>query len=428
MRAGNRAMPARVPSSRAESTASPLAGLLSAGLLAAALSGCSAPPAHNQAPSPRAVPTVGCSYQVPPVQPIKVLSRQLAAVPAAPWAAVALPHSGQVVASLTASGPLGTRGELAVLASQHGGYQVARTVSLPPSVGAASGMAASPDGRLLLVAGQSATAVVSTARLAHGQPHPVLGVLTDSGAGQSEVAVSGDGRYAFVTDEASGGLSVFDLALALRRGFRFQGVAAGFVPLAKGPVGVAVAPSGGRVYVTTLGGGAGPHGQLWVVDARRAERGGGRSAVLAQVRAGCQPVRVAVSPDGTTVWVTALQSEALLGFGTAALEREPVRALRAVVRTGPEPVGLLLLDHGKAALVGDSNRYGLVSGSGGNGPQRISVVSTAAALSGRPAVVGSLPAGGLFPRDLGYDTTTGQLLVPDYGSQTVEFVRVSALP
>jgi len=54
------------------------------------------------------------------------------------------------------------------------------------------------------------------------------------------------------------------------------------------------------------------------------------------VAAGCQPVRVAVSPDGRTVWVTALQSDALLGFSAAGLLGDPSRALQAVVRVGAD--------------------------------------------------------------------------------------------
>ena len=95
--------------------------------------------------------------------------------------------------------------------------------------------------------------------------------------------------------------------------------------------------------------------------------------------------------------------------------------LRAVVRVGAEPVGLLLLGNGSTAVVGDSNR-GLIAGEQSNAAPRITVVSTADALAGRPAVTGSLPAG-VFPRDLGYDSATGQVLVPNFLSETVEFLH-----
>ena len=130
-------------------------------------------------------------------------------------------------------------------------------------------------------------------------------------------------------------------------------------------------------------------------------------------------MRVAVSPDGKTIWVTALQSNALLAFAAASrLASPPV--LRAVVRVGAEPVGLLLLHNGSTAVVGDSNR-GLIAGEQSNAAPRITVVSTADAWP-PPAVTGSLPAG-LFPRDLGYDPATGQVLVPNFLSETVEFLH-----
>ena len=61
-------------------------------------------------------------------------------------------------------------------------------------------------------------------------------------------------------------------------------------------------------------------------------------------------------------------------------------------RTGSEPVGLVLADDGRIALVGNSNR-GLVAGTGGNVPQTVAVIDTAAALAHRPAVLGTVPAG-----------------------------------
>jgi len=311
----------------------------------------------------------------------------------------------------------GEGGEVAVMALGQRGPRLVRTVGLPISVAQAFGLAITHDGRLLLVAGYTATAVLSVRALEDGSHDPVLGVLADAGKGQFEVAVTSDDRYAFVTDETSGGLSVFDLATALRHGFSARGVAVGIVPLAEGAAGVAISPNGQQTYVTTFGA-AGPHGLLWVLDTARVETGAGRGAVLAHVAAGCQPVRVAVSPYGGTIWVTALQSNALLGFAATDLRNDPPHALKAVVPVGSEPVGLLLVDDGHIALVANSNR-GLVRGTGGPAPQTVSVVSTRAALAGRPAVVGAVRTG-LFPRDISFDQATGQVLVANFTSETVE--------
>ncbi len=102
--------------------------------------------------------------------------------------------------------------------------------------------------------------------------------------------------------------------------------------------------------------------------------------------------------------------------------RDPSRALKAVVRVGSEPVGLLLADNGRVALVANSNR-GLVPGTGSGTSQTVSVIDTAAALAHRPAVIGTVPAG-LFPRDLTLDPATGQAMLANFDSDTVEEFRV----
>jgi DNA-binding beta-propeller fold protein YncE len=310
-------------------------------------------------------------------------------------------------------------GAVAVLALAGGTLRLIRTVPLPVSLTGAYGMTLTHDGRLLLVAGYSATAVLSVSALEDSRGDPVAGLLTDAGNGQFGVTVSADDRYVFVTDELTNGLSVFNLALALalRRGFTAHGVAVGTVPLGDVSGAAALSPDGKLLYVTT--GSHGTGGQLWVLDVARAEGGAGLGSELAHVYAGCQPVRVAVSPDGSTAWVTARTSNALLAFSTADLLHDPTRALRAVVQVGSEPVGVLLADNGRIALVSNSNR-GIVAGStGANAPQTISVISTADALAHRTASIGAVQAG-LFPRDLSYDPATGQVLLANYNSGTVE--------
>jgi DNA-binding beta-propeller fold protein YncE len=330
-----------------------------------------------------------------------------------------------------ASVSTGTGGEIAVIALRGQSPRLVRMVMLPGSLPDAFGMAMTHDGQLLVVAGYTATAVLSVRALEDGSQDPVVGTLADAGAGQFEVAVSGDDRYVFVTDENTGGLSVFDLEVALQRGFSARGVAVGIVPLdpgagaQAGAVGVAMSPGGGQLYVTTIGA-AGPYGQLWVIDTARAESDDGSGAVLAHAGAGCQPVRVAVSPDSSTVWVTAEQSNALLGFSAASLRDDPSRALRSVVRVGSEPAGLLLVDDGRLALVANTNR-GLVQGTGSAVPQTVTVINTAAALARRPAVLGVVPAG-LFPRDLAFDQATGQVLLGNFMSGTIEEFPVPRAP
>lgn len=385
---------------------------------AIALSACSSAAAPHQA---AAALSEGCSTSVAAAKPLSAGRPVTTPVPGQPTAVVGTADGKWAFASISTATARG----VAVISLSHRTPRLVRTVELPSSLPDAFGMTLTHDGRLLLVAGYSATAVLRVSALESGTGDPMAGILSDAGAGQFEVLVSSNDRYVFVTDETTGGLSVFDLATALRRGFSAPGVAVGIVPLATGAVGVAMSPDGARLYVTTYDA-AGPHGQLWVIDTAKAESGAGSASVLSEVAAGCQPVRVAVSPDGNTVWVTALQSNALLGFSAAALVDDPLHALRAVVRVGSEPVGLLLVDNGRLALVGNSNR-GLVPGTGGNSPQTVSVVNTAAALAHRPALLGTVPTG-LFPRDLSLDQATGQVLLGNFNSDTIEQFPVPTSP
>jgi hypothetical protein len=80
---------------------------------------------------------------------------------------------------------------------------------LPATLDDAFGMAMTHNGRLLVVAGFTAIAVLSVQALEDGAHDPLVGVLSDTGAGYFEVAVAGDDRYVFVTDETTGGLSVW---------------------------------------------------------------------------------------------------------------------------------------------------------------------------------------------------------------------------
>jgi DNA-binding beta-propeller fold protein YncE len=184
---------------------------------------------------------------------------------------------------------------------------------------------------------------------------------------------------------------------------------------------MAMSPDGKLIYVTTFGQN-GPHVRLWVIDAARAERTADRSAVVASTAAGCQPVRVALSDDGRVAWVTALQSNAVLAFDTATLRQHPSAALRAVVHVGSEPVGLAVVNGGRTVLVADSDR-GLVAPS--SGPADVSVINTGAALAGRTALLGVLPAG-LFPRELSYDAADRSVLMSNFLSATVQMFSVPA--
>jgi DNA-binding beta-propeller fold protein YncE len=304
-----------------------------------------------------------------------------------------------------------------------------RRIAVP---GPALGETLTSDGRYLLVAAGSGADVVSVTRAEQGAAQPLIGVL---GSGQQpggaiEVAASPDGRFAFVTLEEQDRAAVFSLARALATGFGPADLV-GYIPLGLAPVGMAVSPDGRWLYATSelaraqpggpRRGVVGGRGTLSVIDLSRAETRPAAS-VVATVTAGCSPVRVVTSADGSHVWVTARESDDLLCFSATRLRTQPGRALAAQVRVGEAPVGLALVRNGSRVVVADSNRFGTAGAR-----STLAVVSVPAALAGRPALAGLLPAG-QFPREMAVAPDGRTLLVGNYASGQLEAVDIASLP
>ena len=298
-----------------------------------------------------------------------------------------------------------------------------RTIAL--SAAPAIGVTLSPDGRLLLIAdGNRGAVVVSVPAAESGASRAVLGTLSVPGGllgGAIEVAVSPDGRYAFVSLESADEIAVFSLTAALAHGFG-PGAYVGAIPTQVAPAGLAFSPDGRWLYSTSEDRNSRSEvGTLEVINVARSESDPARS-VLARVRAGCNPVRVTTSANGSVVWVTARASDALLAFSAAALRANPRSALLADVAVGEAPVGLALVRNGSLIMVADSDRF---NASGQHAS--LAVVDVHAALAGRPALLGYLPAG-MFPRDVAANPAGSSVLVADFASSQLESVNVKDLP
>jgi DNA-binding beta-propeller fold protein YncE len=120
--------------------------------------------------------------------------------------------------------------------------------------------------------------------------------------------------------------------------------------------------------------------------------------------------------------VTDRASDALLAFSAAMLRTSPARSLIAKVPVGEAPVGLALVRNGTRIVVADSNRYHAPGAS-----SSLAVVNVAAALAGRPALLGYLRAGG-FPRQMALEPAGRTLLVANYNSRQLESVNLADLP
>ena len=411
--------------------------------LTLALTACTSSTPHA-APTPRSVPAgpvvssvaaPGCSTAAAPGRQLPAGLSRLSPVPGDPFGLAVTADGRWSFVSLL---PTGSGGAVGVFADT--GSALPRLVRRIPVSGQPLGVALTPDGRYLLAANGSGATVVSVQAAEQGSGNAVLGTLSSGGGGPVggaiEVATSRDGRFAFVSLEDSAKIAIFNLQQALASHFRTSGFV-GDVPAGIAPVGLAVSPDGDWLYSTselqsrsevrravhhgTLSLKLGGQGTLAVISVHQAETDPAH-AIVSTVTAGCSPVRVITSSSGGTVWVTARESDMLLGFSASRLRGDPAHSLIARVEVGEAPVGLALVDAGQRVVVADSNRFAQ-----GGATSSLAVVNVAAALAHQPALAGYLPAGG-FPRQMALEPDGRTLLVTNFSSQQLETVNVTNLP
>jgi hypothetical protein len=312
---------------------------------------------------------------------------------------------------------------IAVVANGPSWRRLLRTVGVPAY---ASGIKVTPDGRYLLGAVGGGLVVLDVAAASSGTRHALLGSLAappsvvGTAPGAAEIAVSLDSRYAFVTLEAAGAVAVFDLDIAIRTGFGPRGFV-GSIPVGAGALGIAASPNDRWLYEVSESAQRRPghgRGALNVINLKTAVTDSARS-VIATAAVPCAPVRVAVSPAGATVWVTARNANALLGFSALTLRTHPASALVSVTRVGAQPLGVGVTDAGRKVLVADSNLS--------HSPNVRSGVSVIDIPSpGRPKLLGTIPTGKLA--DAISVRSTSRAVVTSSDSNQLDTLDLSRLP
>jgi len=304
-----------------------------------------------------------------------------------------------------------------------------------PYIEGATGITITKDGRFVLVTtfGLSAL-IVDAAKAIANSTNAVVGALPgDISYGNSaiEVTVSPDGKYAFLSHEDGSSSTFFQgtvevIALNETTNGTLTGSFVAGQLLDFLVVGTAVSPDGRYLYATseqatyysTVG-------TLSVIDIAKLTSKNTTGALIAQVDAGCGPVRVLASSDGKTVWVTARESNQLLVFNATALHsgNTASNALIASVYVGYSPVGLTFARNESRILTANSNRFSLPGATTG-----LSVVDVQAALrNSTSAVLGQIQTG-KFPREFATSPDGRTILVSEYGSKAVQAVDVTTLP
>jgi DNA-binding beta-propeller fold protein YncE len=97
-------------------------------------------------------------------------------------------------------------------------------------------------------------------------------------------------------------------------------------------------------------------GVVLVIDVERA-KSAPKSAVISEVWAGCLPARLALSPDGNKLYVTAREDNELRIFDTRPIQTGGSPTLVGKMATGNAPVGVVAANGGKRIIVSNSNQF-----------------------------------------------------------------------
>jgi DNA-binding beta-propeller fold protein YncE len=374
------------------------------------------------------------------------------ALPGLPFG-VSMSHDGNWIFVAILGGRGGKAG-VAIIGKENGKFALKRMADLGDGP---AGIVLTHDGKNLIGAMGNSVLVLDTARLISGEGDPVVAKIVDSGqTGVIYVNVTADDKTLFVSNEGSATISVIDLERVRSHGFDAQ-VVVGRIPVGLAPIALTFSPDGRWLYTTSEGAspdwnwparvkvenhgpryGPLPHttqgenrrpapantreaaGAVVVVDVVRARTDPAHS-VVARVPAGSSPVRMAISPDGGRIYVTARGENALLVFDTAKLQSDPDHALVGRETVGAAPVPVAVIQGGKTVVVGNSNRFNRSSDSS------TLTVLDATRLAHGPAVIGTIPCGS-FPRELCVSTDGKTLCVTNFRSSTLEIIDAENPP
>jgi hypothetical protein len=214
-----------------------------------------------------------------------------------------------------AATPAASPAGVALLRYRDGRLSLERVLPMPQ---APAGMALTRDGALLAVTHNSGTSLVDVARWTSGRGEAVIGTIPEQAdAGRVYAAIAPDDRTLFIADERARSITVVDLVKARRPGGAMSSVI-GTIPTGELPIALTFSADRRWLFSTSQRAPAAlqwpvscrrqgsfdpseapeqTEGAILVIDVARARTAPAQSVVRA-VRAGCNPVRLVLSPRG----------------------------------------------------------------------------------------------------------------------------------
>lgn len=367
----------------------------------------------------------------PTPEPVVQLS-----LPGSPFTPVVTPDGCWVFVALGGAARSGAKQGVAVVHRTGGRLMLVRTVPLKAN---GTGSALTHAGKMLIVATATSVAFLDVARLEHGTGDPLIGYLdVGDDVGAIYVSTTRSDDLLFVALERAQSVLVVDLA-KVRRGTLDKSVELGRVPTGTSPI--AVTLSNDERYLYTTSQAARPswgwpiecppeahptaasvtaNGGVVVIDVARA-RTDAANAVVARVPVGCHTVRLVLSPDGNTAWVSVRGEHSIAALDTRKFLTDPEHAVLTRLRVGTAPVGVAVFDGGRKVIATNSNRFA----GGTDDRQSLSVLDASAGPSSAK-LIGTIPAGA-FPRELRVTADGNTLLATNFGSRTLQVVDLRRL-
>ena len=373
------------------------------------------------------IPTLAANCQAPSATPSVKID-----LPGHPFQAVSSRDGCWIFAGIIGDGEKPVSG-IAVIRRVGGKLELAQTAKLDHAV---TGIVLTHDGKLLIGAVGHGVVLLDVERLKSGTGDPIKArVVEEETSGSVYVNVSRDDRILFVSEERARTITVIDLPRA-RSGAGEKSII-GRIPVGNAPIALTLSPDQKWMYTTSHSalpdwnwpaacdpenpqakGGKRPEGAVIVIDVVKA-RTDPANAVAARVPAGCNPVRLAISPKGDRAYVTNRKDNSVRALDTSKLRTDGANALIGKVPVGTAPVPVVVVQNGTRVIAGNSNRFG--TGAAIN--QSLTVIDAVRFHEGKAAVLGSLPAG-LFPRSLALTSDQRTVILANFGSGTIETLDI----
>jgi hypothetical protein len=287
----------------------------------------------------------------------------------------------------------------------------------PPIVG----IALTHDEKLLVVSHHQRLTFLDVARL-KGSGDPVLGFIESPRlSGSFGVTVSSDDKYAYAAQQRTASVVIVDLE-KVRNGAIDQSALVGVIPTAPGATTPIVSPDGKYLFTTTL---QAPdvvdkppicankttEGSIQIADVHRARTDPASATVGFAFPAGCSPIHLTLSADGTRLSVASpgaimqpavsAKDSAVVVFDTRPVGQGKPPTLIARVPVPPQ-----------VARVGEAGDrlyvafFYLRADGPVQKPKQVMVIDTSKVAMGKAAILGTLP---LLAGDIAL-STNGRLL------------------